>query len=561
MSTLCKGLNLNNRYVLNEFIGQGSFGEVWLVFDEMLAEEVAIKLYSSLDPEGINEFKSEFYTTASIQHPNLLVAKQFSQWENRPFLVMKYCHAGSSSNFAGLIDEDSLWRFIADVSAGLAYLHELSEPIIHQDIKPDNILVGDDGEFIISDFGISRRLSRTMDHAPVGTHEGGAVAYMAPERFGEEPELLVASDVWSLGASIYELATGKLPFTGNGGSMLRNGAAMPHLPVPWSKNINHLMTACLDVDPNARPTARQINDYALAIINGVKEPPCTWEPQTALPLPEPAPKKTSKIKLEKIKKAPKPVIIPAATSALRSLALTLKNNSKKIISAAACLAALVVLALVAYRISQHPATDKPELIAQTDLETTDDTVQVEEDLNIDDEVDSPTQVQDPALDPAPDPAPEGQPTQNSPQKGNDNIAKPERQYTPDEEYDRSYMSNKDPNSIPSTRAALPLNGKSTQGNKYNNVTNSRTTNGYANKGEATTDKGAQLNNAIERGDYATVKQLADNGYSAAYGPLAMHYLKNRNYTDAANYGQKAKAAGSQQGSEVINYLEKAGYFD
>ena len=71
---------------------------------------------------------------------------------------MPYCSNGSSATLIGKMSEKQIWHFIRDVSCGLMFLHSQNPPIIHQDIKPDNILIGDDGKFIISDFGISRKL-------------------------------------------------------------------------------------------------------------------------------------------------------------------------------------------------------------------------------------------------------------------------------------------------------------------------------------------------------------------------------------------------------------------
>ena len=275
MSELTKDTIINDRYVLIEHKGSGSFGEVWLAQDKILNQQIALKIYISLDPRGVEEFKAEYNLAIGLSHPNLLTANYLDVWEQRPFLVMKYCANGSSAKLAGKIHEDTLIRFIHDVAAGLHYLHDQPDPIIHQDIKPDNILVDQDGMFLITDFGISKKIRSTMRKLSSRSIGAGATAYMGPERFDSNPTPVKASDIWSLGVSIYEMGTGELPFSGMGGGMQRNGAAMPSLNDSWSPEVNQLMQACLAEETWDRPTAAQLEEYTADLLAG-KKPMPTW---------------------------------------------------------------------------------------------------------------------------------------------------------------------------------------------------------------------------------------------------------------------------------------------
>lgn len=262
MEELKIGDIIKQRYVLVKFLGSGSFGEVWLAHDQMTGRDVALKIYLSLDPAGVEEFQREYANSVGLSSPYLLTPEYFDVHNRRPFLVMKFCENGSSSKLTGQISEDNLWSFIYDVASGLEDLHSQSDPIVHQDIKPDNILIDSNGRFLITDFGISKRLRATMRRQSKRDVSSGAMPYMAPERFDSKPRLSTASDIWSLGASIYELATGELPFSGFGGSMQRNGADMPSLDRSFSSALNEIMQRCLNPDAANRPTALELSKWA-----------------------------------------------------------------------------------------------------------------------------------------------------------------------------------------------------------------------------------------------------------------------------------------------------------
>ena len=260
----------HDRYRLIEMKGRGSFGEVWLAHDEHLDMDVAIKVYIALDDRGVADFKSEYKTTFGLNHPNLLHANHFDQCESRPYLVMPYC-PDAVTNYIGNIDEPTVWRFIRDVSAGLEYLHSMG--IIHHDIKPDNVLIDMEGNFLITDFGISKKIRSTLRRNSARQGEvndlgGGSISYMGPEMFGPKPESVNATDIWALGATLYELCEGELPFFGQGGGMQLNGAQVPELTAHYSDDLKQIVQACLAKAPWERPAAAQLHEYAQAKVEG-----------------------------------------------------------------------------------------------------------------------------------------------------------------------------------------------------------------------------------------------------------------------------------------------------
>ncbi len=238
-------------------------------------EKIAIKFYIPLDEAGRKLFLEEYRSSANLNHPNLLASSFYGEWNRRPYIGMPYCSEGASSKYVGNLtpcekNEAIIWRFIRDTAAGLQFLHE-NEELVHQDIKPDNILINSDGNFLIMDFGISRKARATLrSQSKRSNSAGGAIAYMAPERFTSRPSVIFASDIWSLGASIYELAAGELPFNGMGGGLLNAGAEMPELDKRWSKDLAIVINACLAKETWDRKRACEIREYAEWVIGGRK---------------------------------------------------------------------------------------------------------------------------------------------------------------------------------------------------------------------------------------------------------------------------------------------------
>lgn len=271
------GQLLDGRYALTKFIGSGSYGEVWVARDKATDLEVAVKIYLSMDPQGLADFKKEFQVSFNLNHTNLLHANYLGTTaeDNRPYLVMPLCPDGSASKYIGKSDEFILWKFIKDVAGGLAYLHEQQPPIIHQDIKPDNILISKNGDFLITDFGISKQLRNTLKKSAGNLNSAGSVSYMGPERFSKQSMPIKASDIWSLGATVYEMAVGDLPFCGMGGSMQKKGADTPELPEDFSDTLNTVVMSCMAKETWERPTARQLEEFASRQLAG-DSPQITW---------------------------------------------------------------------------------------------------------------------------------------------------------------------------------------------------------------------------------------------------------------------------------------------
>lgn len=252
-----------DRYELERLLGSGGFSEVWLAKDQYTQLHIAIKIYApgkGLDGDGLKEFSAELARVFDLNSPYLLRPTHVDIWEGMPFLIMPYCANGSISKCIGKMSEEEVWKLIHDVASGLAYLHQ--HDIIHQDIKPDNILLDDQGNYLITDFGISAKARTTLQKSAVGgTLTAGTMSYMGPERFSKQPAPTKASDIWSLGAMIFEMLTGSLPFGEFGGSMQKAGAEIPDIDVPVSNTLRQIIEQMLSKDPWDRPTAETLSDF------------------------------------------------------------------------------------------------------------------------------------------------------------------------------------------------------------------------------------------------------------------------------------------------------------
>lgn len=282
------GKLFDGRYkILRALSTDGGTADVWLATDtttidthiELEDDEVttcqeegsgmlvAIKVYrpkNALDIEGEQRFREEYKIVYECRHENLLQPTGFAICEEAPYLVLPYCQHGSSERFIGQrLATAEIWKFILDVSSGLNRLHTNEPPIIHQDIKPANVLIDNSNNFSITDFGISAK--RGGNHGYYYDDENsGTLAYMAPERFEDGAVPIAESDIWAFGATLCEILTGKVPFGEEGGhNQIAQRMPMPKVNgVP--ADIVRLIHACLAVDPKKRPTAAEIRRAAVA---------------------------------------------------------------------------------------------------------------------------------------------------------------------------------------------------------------------------------------------------------------------------------------------------------
>ncbi len=198
------------RYRVEHELGRGGMATVYLARDEELRRPVALKVLAE-HLAGDDTFRARFLREARLagrlSHPNVVKVYDAGETDGQPFIVMEYV-AGTTLAECGRLAPDRVVELGGQACAGLQHAHEAG--LVHRDVKPGNLLLRDDGVLKIVDFGIARAAEATR-HTQVGTVLGTA-AYLAPEQLAGENASAV-SDVYSLGAVLYELLTGRPPFT------------------------------------------------------------------------------------------------------------------------------------------------------------------------------------------------------------------------------------------------------------------------------------------------------------------------------------------------------------
>src|SRR6516162_2024451 len=232
-------------YEIQSLLGAGGMGEVYRARDTRLDRSAALKVLPALlssDPARKQRFEREARAIAALQHPNICTLHDVGQQQGIDYLVMEYLEGETLAErlTKGPLPPEQFLRFGVETTDALDIAHRRG--IVHRDLKPGNIFLTTHGECKVLDFGLAKleesqaepeKLATVTANQKILTTPGlviGTVAYMSPEQARGE-ELDARSDIFSLGAVLFEMATGQLAFTGNTSAMTFK-AILDETPVP-----------------------------------------------------------------------------------------------------------------------------------------------------------------------------------------------------------------------------------------------------------------------------------------------------------------------------------------
>ncbi len=263
---------LNGRYELLSRAGSGGMAQVYKAQDRALGRIVAVKmLHESLtsDPGFLEKFRREAHAAANLSHPNIVTVHDIGQDGRRHYIVMEYVEGQTLKQIIQEYGEKGrpmpigrALDLIIQASAGLGYAHRAN--LVHCDIKPHNILVTQDGRVKVTDFGIARAMSQATQQGTL-SQIWGTPQYFSPEQAAGRPPT-PASDVYALGVVLFEMLTGRLPFTAESHTAmaLKHLHTQPPLASVYNPavpaQLDHIVDKLLAKEPSGRyRTAGQVS--------------------------------------------------------------------------------------------------------------------------------------------------------------------------------------------------------------------------------------------------------------------------------------------------------------
>ncbi len=251
-------------YDLLQKIAEGGMGTIYRGRDRRDGRIVAVKImppHMAANPILLKRFEQEFKAAKKLDHPNIVRALDFDDSSSLPYLVMEFVEGeslGRQIGRKGAMPEAEAIKVIAQVAQGLHRAHKIG--LIHRDVKPDNILVGTDGTAKLADLGLVKEAETDLNLTKTGRGLG-TPHFMAPEQFRNAKNVDIRCDIYSLGATLYQMVTGELPFKSSGPldawmKKIQNDLRPPRDCVPGlSERVNWAILRAMSADADQRPNS------------------------------------------------------------------------------------------------------------------------------------------------------------------------------------------------------------------------------------------------------------------------------------------------------------------
>jgi serine/threonine protein kinase len=252
------------KYDVLSKIAEGGMGTVYKAKNRINGDIVAVKVISpgpARNPVVLQRFEREFLAAKVLDHPNLVRAIEYCGTGPHPFLVMEFVDGeslGQRLERAGAVPEDEAVGLIAQVCDGLQRAHK--QGLVHRDVKPDNIMVNLDGVAKLTDMGLVKEVENDLNLTKTGRGLG-TPHYMAPEQFRNAKNVDVRGDVYSLGATLYAMITGTVPFENSNPldcwmKKIRNEFPAPkELNASVSERVDWAIRRAMSAEPAQRPAS------------------------------------------------------------------------------------------------------------------------------------------------------------------------------------------------------------------------------------------------------------------------------------------------------------------
>ncbi|GAA1929685.1 hypothetical protein GCM10009737_34390 [Nocardioides lentus] len=280
---------ISGRYTLDREVGRGGMGAVWRGEDELLHRPVAIKRIGFAPTGGVDDSSDlvraerEARLAAMINHPHIVSVYDLVEDDERQWLVMEYVDGTALSTILdtqGAVAPDRAAHLLAQAADALAAAHHAG--IVHRDVKPSNMLVTPDDTLKITDFGIARGLEdASLTRTGMVT---GSPAYLAPE-VASGQSATAASDVWSLGATLFHTLTGRTPYAVDDnvlGTLYRIVNSEPPRLGPGDR-LAPLLEHTMALDPSQRWSMTEVRDFLRGSAAPVRDRPAATTDRTAPP--------------------------------------------------------------------------------------------------------------------------------------------------------------------------------------------------------------------------------------------------------------------------------------